>query len=101
MGFNLLWYDWVGIAGTMMVLGAFFLLQAGKVSGTGLPYQLLNLFGAGGVLVSLLGQFNVSVFVLEVVWMAISVYGIARTLRGGGAADASQASHSRRSTTPD
>ena len=101
MGFNLLWYDWVGIAGTLMVLGAFFLLQAGKVSGTGLPYQLLNLFGAGGVLVSLLGQFNVSVFVLEVVWMAISVYGIARTLRGGAAAGASQASRSGGSTTPD
>ena len=100
MGFNLLWYDWVGIAGTMMVLGAFFLLQAGKVSGTGLPYQLLNLFGAGGVLVSLLGQFNVSVFVLEVVWIAISVYGIARTLRGGGVAGPSQASSSGRSTMP-
>ena len=81
MGFNLQWYDWVGIIGTLMVLGAFFLLQAGKVSGTGLVYQSLNLFGAGGVLVSLLGQFNVSVFVLEIAWMAISVYGIVRTVR--------------------
>lgn len=82
MGFNLLWYDWVGIAGTLMVLGAFFLLQAGRIPGTGLVYQLLNLFGAGGVLVSLLGKFNVSVFVLELAWMAISVYGIVRTVRG-------------------
>lgn len=100
MGFNLLWYDWVGIAGTLMVLGAFFLLQAGKVSGTGLPYQLLNLFGAGGVLVSLLGQFNVSVFVLEVAWIAISAYGIARTLRRGTEEGAARASRSG-STTPD
>lgn len=101
MGFNLLWYDWVGIAGTLMILTAFFLLQASKLSGTGLPYQLLNLFGAGGVLVSLLGQFNVSVFVLEVVWMAISLYGIVRTLRGGGAAGASRAADSGGTTTPD
>lgn len=85
MGFNLLWYDWVGIAGTLMILGAFFLLQAGRVSGTGLIYQLLNLFGAGGVLVSLLGQFNISVFVLEIAWMAISIFGIARTLRSRSA----------------
>lgn len=85
MGFNLQWYDWVGIAGTLMVLGAFFLLQAGRVSGTGLVYQLLNLFGAGGVLVSLLGQFNVSVFVLELAWMAISMYGLVRTVRRGTA----------------
>ena len=77
---NLAWYDWCGIAGTLMVLVAFFLLQAGRLAGTGILYQLLNLFGAGGVLVSLLGTFNVSVFVLELVWMAISAYGIVRTL---------------------
>lgn len=82
MSLNLLWYDWVGIAGTLMILGAFFLLQAGRVSGTGLTYQLLNLFGAAGVLVSLLGQFNISVFVLEIAWMAVSLYGIVRTVRG-------------------
>ena len=78
---NLEWYDWVGIAGTLMVLAAFFLLQAGRLTGTGLVYQLLNLFGAGGVLVSLLGTFNVSVFLLEAAWVAISAYGIARTLK--------------------
>jgi hypothetical protein len=77
---NLAWYDWVGIAGTLMVLGAFFGLQAGRLHGNRLPYQLLNLFGAGGVLVSLLGKFNVSVFLLEAAWVAISAYGIWRTL---------------------
>lgn len=79
MALNLEWYDWVGMAGTLMVLGAFFLLQAGRLSGTGIVYQLLNLFGAGGVLVSLLGTFNVSVFLLELVWVLISAYGIARS----------------------
>jgi hypothetical protein len=81
MALNLEWYDWVGIAGTLMVLGAFLMLQAGRLSGTGIVYQLLNLFGAGGVLVSLLGKFNVSVFILEATWVAISAYGIARTLK--------------------
>jgi paired small multidrug resistance pump len=78
---NLEWYDWTGIAGTLMVLGAFFLLQAGRVSGTSLAYQLLNLFGAGGVLVSLWGKFNLSVFVLELAWMVVSLYGIVRSVR--------------------
>ncbi len=81
MALNLEWYDWVGIAGTLMVLGAFLLLQAGRLSGTSIVYQLLNLFGAGGVLVSLLGKFNVSVFVLELTWVLISAYGIARTFK--------------------
>ena len=65
----------------VVVLAAFFLLQAGRLTGTGLVYQLLNLFGAGGVLVSLLGQFNVSVFLLEATWVAISAYGIVRSMR--------------------
>jgi hypothetical protein len=81
MALNLEWYDWIGIAGTLMVLGAFFLLQAGRLSGTGSVYQLLNLFGAGGVLLSLLGTFNVSVFLLEFTWVLISAYGIVRSFR--------------------
>ena len=81
MALNLAWHDWVGIAGTLMVLVAFFLLQAGRVSGTGIVYQLLNLFGAGGVLLSLLGTFNVSVFLLEFTWVLISGYGIVRSLK--------------------
>ena len=78
---NLAWYDWVGIAGTVMILMGFFLLQAGRLNGTGITYQLLNLFGAGGVLVSLLGSFNISVFLLELACVAVSLYGIARSLR--------------------
>ena len=78
---NLEWFDWVGLVGTLMVLAAFFLLQAGRLHGNGITYQLLNLFGAGGVLVSLLGTFNVSVFLLEATWVAISAYGIVRSMR--------------------
>ena len=75
------WYDLVGFAGTLMILGAFFLLQAGKMAGNGVAYQLLNLFGAAGVLVTLLGKFNVSVFVLESAWVLVSVYGLVRARR--------------------
>ena len=78
---NLQWYDWVGMAGTLMILGGFALLQARTLSGTGLPYQLLNLFGALGILVSLWGSFNISVFLLEATWVAISAYGIVRSFK--------------------
>lgn len=81
MALNLAWYDWIGIAGTAMVLVGFLLLQAGRIPGTAISYQLINLFGSGGVLVSLLGKFNMSVFVLELTWMLISAYGIVRTLK--------------------
>lgn len=81
MALNMAWYDWIGIAGTLMILIAFWMLQARRLSGVGIPYQLLNLFGAAGVLVSLLGDFNISVFLLECAWVLISGYGISRSLR--------------------
>lgn len=78
---SLAWYDIVGLAGTLAILIAFFLLQAGRLVGTSLRYQLLNLFGAAGVLVSLWDAFNLSVFLLELAWVGVSLYGIGRSLR--------------------
>lgn len=80
--FDMQWYDWVGILGTLMVLFAYYLLQAQQLQGNGLLYQLLNLFGAGGVLASLYGGFNLAVFVLMVVWIVITAYGLARRMKG-------------------
>ncbi|GAA5006731.1 hypothetical protein FNZ56_04875 [Pseudoluteimonas lycopersici] len=88
MNLDLQWYDWIGILGTLMVLGAFFLLQAGKIHGNRLAYQLLNLLGAAGVLVSLVGKFNFPVLLLEGAWIVISLYGIVRTFRKGSQASA-------------
>jgi hypothetical protein len=45
----------------------------------------LNLLGAGGVLVSLWGKFNAPVFVLELAWMLISVYGIVHAAKSRSA----------------
>ncbi|KGQ19791.1 Permease [Lysobacter dokdonensis DS-58] len=73
------WYDVVGFAGTLMILGAFAAQQIGKMRGDGAAYQLLNLFGAAGILVSLMGSFNVSVFVLESAWVLVSAYGLWRS----------------------
>jgi hypothetical protein len=79
---TLFWHDWVGYIGVVQVLLAYLLLQARKLHGNGLTYQLLNLFGALGVLLSLLfGSFNLSAFAMEAAWLAISMYGIARGWR--------------------
>lgn len=78
---NLAWYDVVGLLGTLMILAAYFLLQARRLSGTGVAYPTLNLFGAAGVLVSLAGTFNLSVFLLEVAWILVSAYGIWQALK--------------------
>ncbi len=72
------WYDWAGLFGVLLILLGYFLLQAGRMRGDALPYQLLNATGALLVLVSLLYAFNLSAFVMEAAWLAVSIYGIAR-----------------------
>ncbi len=79
---TIFWHDWAGYIGVALVLLAFLLLQAHKLHGNGLTYQLLNVFGALGVLLSLVfGSFNTSAFVMEAAWLLISIYGIVRGLR--------------------
>jgi hypothetical protein len=76
------WHDWAGYIGVALMLLAYLLLQAHKLHGNGLPYQLMNVLGALGVMLSLLfGAFNASAFFMEVAWLLIGLYGIARGVR--------------------
>lgn len=76
------WHDWAGYIGVVLMLLAYLLLQAHKLHGNGLVYQLMNVLGALGVMLSLLfGAFNASAFFMEVAWLLIGLYGIARGAR--------------------
>jgi paired small multidrug resistance pump len=76
------WHDWAGYIGVVLVLLAFLLLQAHKLHGNGLVYQLMNVLGATGVMLSLLfGSFNASAFFMQVAWLLIGIYGIGRGMR--------------------
>jgi hypothetical protein len=79
---TIFWYDWAGYLGVALVLSAFFLLQAHRLHGNGLAYQLMNVLGAIGVMLSLLfGAFNWPAFVMQLAWLLIGVYGIARDMQ--------------------
>ena len=72
------WPDALGLLGVVLILLAYFLLQAGRMGGHSLTYQLMNASGALLVLVSLLYAFNLSAFLMELAWLAVSIYGIVR-----------------------
>ena len=83
---SLQWYDFVGLAGVGFVLASFFLLQAGKLAGDSFGYQLANLFGAVFILVSIFGpgpDFRdvISTTIMQLAWMAISLYGLWRGVK--------------------
>lgn len=82
MSITLHWPTIIGLLGTLLVLLAFFLLQAGKLQGNRPVYQLMNAVGAVAIIVSLLYEFNLAAMLLEIAWLAISIYGLVRGVRG-------------------
>ena len=71
-------HDLIGNVGVALILGSYLLVQLRRLDATGVPYLLANGLGASLILVSLARDFNLSAFVIEVVWLLISLYGLAR-----------------------
>ena len=70
------WYDFLGNVGVVMVLTTYLLLQLGKLPSNCLSYSGFNAVGAALILVSLVFEFNMSAFLIELFWLLISIVGI-------------------------
>jgi len=85
-GSGIAWYDVVGLLGVGAILAAYALLQAGRWRTQDLVYSLTNAIGAVLVLVSLRYDYNMPAVVIELFWLAISLYGMWQAWRGRAAA---------------
>lgn len=74
-------YQWIGFVGMTFVIIAYFLLQINRYTIASLQYQLLNLVGAILLLISLFVHFNLGSFIIEIFWIAITLYGIFKNLK--------------------
>lgn len=81
MNVEFVWHEIVGLVGVAFVLLAYFGLQSGKLRGDGLASQFANILGAGAIALSLVYDFNLSAMVIELCWIAISIYGLVRGIR--------------------
>jgi len=79
MSYGLL--DLVGNIGVVVLMIAYLMLQLNKLRSDGLAYSLANALGASLIVVSLLVNFNLSAFIMEVFWVLISFVGIYRYFR--------------------
>lgn len=70
------WYDLVGSVGVFTIILTYVLLQTGKLKSETLAYSALNGAGAALIVFSLLYSFNFSAFIVESLWVLISIYGI-------------------------
>jgi hypothetical protein len=73
--------DLVGNTGVVMLIITYLMLQVNKIRSDGLAYSLLNAVGASLIILSLLVNFNLSAFIMEVFWVLISFVGIYRYFR--------------------
>ena len=74
------WHDLLGNIGVVMVLALYFLLQSERIQATSPVFSSANALGALLIIVSLTQQFNLSAFVVELAWLLISLYGLARNM---------------------
>ena len=75
---NYAWYDFVGSVGVFMIITTYVLLQTERLKSESLAYSVLNGLGAALIVFSLFYSFNFSAFVVESLWVLISVYGIVK-----------------------
>jgi len=68
----------VGNIGVVLIVGTYFLVQVRRMSAIQPPYIVLNGLGALFILYSLWFDFNLSAFLIELIWLLISVLGLGR-----------------------
>ena len=71
----------IGLIGAAVLVLTYLVNQAGLLASTDWRFPFGNFLGAGGLAVSLWFHFNLSALIIELFWMAISLYGMARALR--------------------
>ena len=72
------WSDIIGSIGVATIILTYVLLQTERIKSESLLYSVLNGLGAGLIVFSLVYNFNFSAFVVESLWVLISIYGIAK-----------------------
>lgn len=65
-----------GLVASVALLLAFALLNLGKLTPAHYSYQILNFVGAGFLALSAMNPFNAGVFVTEVIWSLLGLYGV-------------------------
>ena len=77
-------YDAVGIAGTSVLIAAYFANQQRWLPSDDWRYPAANLLGSLFIMLSLWFEWNFPSAVIEIIWALISLWGIGRALAARG-----------------
>ena len=70
--------DWLGVLGSFIIAGAYLAVSRGLVAAERPVFNLLNLGGAVLILISLYWRPNAGAILIEVLWVMIALYALAR-----------------------
>jgi len=73
-------FDIAGLVGVVMILGAYVGAQLHRLDPARPPSLLLNLAGAGLILVSMIRAFNLPAALVEAAWALAALVGLVRLL---------------------
>ncbi len=73
---DLTFVDYVGIAGSLVISGAYLAVSRGWVAAERPAFQLLNLSGALMILLSLYYRPNAGAIIIEVLWVGIAIFAL-------------------------
>ncbi|HEX3282811.1 MAG TPA: hypothetical protein VHR36_16360 [Pyrinomonadaceae bacterium] len=73
--------DFLGNVGVLLITIDYLLLQLDRIGSNSLTYSLLNAVGASLIIISLAFNFNLSAFIMEAIWVVISLFGLYRYFR--------------------
>ncbi len=73
-----------GWIGALLILGAYALLTAGKVTAKSAAYQLMNVVGAAGFIVNGWWHGAIPSTALNVIWLLIGVFATWRIMKNNG-----------------
>ncbi len=74
-------FDIIGTSGAITLVAAYFIMQKNIIAGDSIAYNLLNGVGALLIMISLTHDFNLTAMVMEIAWLAISLYGIFHAIK--------------------
>ena len=72
------WPDAAGMVGVVLILAGYAGVQLRKLDAIKAPALVINLAGSSLIALSLVFQFNLSAFLIEVAWAVLSAFGLAR-----------------------
>lgn len=72
--------DILGIIGVILVLLFYSLLQTGRCTANDFSFSFFNAVGSVLILVSLWFHWNLASVIIEIAWLAISLFGLARVI---------------------